>query len=229
MMTTCMGHVLAGLVPGPGPTLPAVSDANGRVVVIGSLNLDRRLELERLPSPGETVTARAASTGPGGKGLNQAVAAARAGARVELLGCVGDDEAGRELLALARIDGIGLDGVAVIDDRGDRSGHGVGRRCGGEQHRRGGRGQRRVGPADGRGAGAARRLRARPVGHRAGAGRDLDGRDGSGLRRGPRGRCPHDPQPGAVPATGGRAPRGHLGARGQRARVRRGGRACRLR
>ncbi|MGZ4703553.1 MAG: ribokinase [Acidimicrobiales bacterium] len=110
-----------------------MSDEFGRVVVLGSLNLDRRLELERLPSPGETVAARDASTGPGGKGLNQAGAAARSGARVELVGCVGADDAGRELLALARRDGIGVDGVAVlegeatgqamvwVDDAGDNS------------------------------------------------------------------------------------------------------------
>jgi ribokinase len=89
-------------------------------VVLGSLNLDRRLELERLPRAGETVAARHASTGAGGKGLNQAVAAARSGARVELIGCVGDDDAGRELLALAHHEGIGVAGVAVLD--GEASG-----------------------------------------------------------------------------------------------------------
>jgi len=93
-----------------------VNDGNGRVVVVGSLNLDRRLELDRLPAAGETVAARRASIGPGGKGLNQAVAAARAGAQVELLACRGADEAGDRLEQLIRAEGIGTDGVVVLED-----------------------------------------------------------------------------------------------------------------
>ncbi|MGZ7015337.1 MAG: PfkB family carbohydrate kinase, partial [Acidimicrobiales bacterium] len=76
-----------------------MSDEFGRVVVLGSLNLDRRLELERLPSPGETVAARDASTGPGGKGLNQAVVAARAGARVRFCAPIGGEPETRLLRA----------------------------------------------------------------------------------------------------------------------------------
>ena len=57
--------------------------------VIGSLMIDRVLRVRVLPSPGETITARSAAVYPGGKGANQAVAAARCGARVRMLGRTG--------------------------------------------------------------------------------------------------------------------------------------------
>jgi ribokinase len=61
--------------------------------VIGSLMIDRVLRVPALPAPGETVTARSAAVHPGGKGANQAVAAARCGARVRMLGRTGSDGA----------------------------------------------------------------------------------------------------------------------------------------
>ena len=64
------------------------------VVVVGSANLDVVLEVHAIPRPGETVLARGRATGPGGKGTNQAVAAARCGAHTVLVGAVGDDAAG---------------------------------------------------------------------------------------------------------------------------------------
>ena len=64
------------------------------VVVVGSLNLDLVARAERLPGPGETVSGTTFAEVPGGKGLNQAVAAARAGASVAMIGAVGDDNAG---------------------------------------------------------------------------------------------------------------------------------------
>ena len=64
------------------------------VVVLGSANLDVVLDVRDLPRPGETVLARGRTTGPGGKGCNQAVAAARCGARTVFVGAVGDDDAG---------------------------------------------------------------------------------------------------------------------------------------
>src|SRR6201987_5588698 len=63
-----------------------------RLTVVGSINLDLVVQAERLPRPGETVSGARFSRVPGGKGANQAVAAARLGARVRMVGCVGRDE-----------------------------------------------------------------------------------------------------------------------------------------
>ena len=62
------------------------------VVVLGSVNADLVLRCPQLPLPGQTVHGRDFRTLPGGKGANQAVAAARLGASVSFIGCVGDDE-----------------------------------------------------------------------------------------------------------------------------------------
>jgi len=72
------------------------------VVVVGSLNRDFLIEVQARPLPGETVTGAKVTIAPGGKGANQAAAAARAGARVSLIGRVGDDVAGHELVASLR-------------------------------------------------------------------------------------------------------------------------------
>lgn len=76
------------------------------VVVVGSLNLDLVARAPRIPGPGETVQGTHYSELPGGKGLNQAVAAARAGARVAMVGAVGDDAAGSTLREVACADGV---------------------------------------------------------------------------------------------------------------------------
>lgn len=68
----------------------------------------------RRPDPGETVFGHGYRTEPGGKGLNQAVAAARAGARVEFIGAVGNDDHGRRLLAALSAEGIGVSGMGVV-------------------------------------------------------------------------------------------------------------------
>jgi ribokinase len=78
----------------------------GSVAVLGSLNMDLVVGIERFPRPGETIAGRGFETVPGGKGLNQAIAAARAGASVRMLGAVGRDAYGAELLALAVDEGI---------------------------------------------------------------------------------------------------------------------------
>ncbi|MFC7405788.1 ribokinase [Georgenia alba] len=84
------------------------------VCVVGSLNLDRVAHLARLPTTGETLHAEGVALLPGGKGANQAVAAARLGGDVAMVGAVGEDEAGRTLLAAARADGVDVDGVARV-------------------------------------------------------------------------------------------------------------------
>jgi ribokinase len=85
------------------------------VCVIGSLNLDLVANVERLPGPGETVLGRDYQEHPGGKGANQAVAAARAGARTVMIGAVGDDDAGRRLRGVIEAEGIVADAIATVD------------------------------------------------------------------------------------------------------------------
>lgn len=82
-------------------------DAPLDVVVVGSANLDVVLTVARIPRPGETVLATSRTLGAGGKGANQAAAAARSGARTALLGALGDDDGGallREALTTAGVD-----------------------------------------------------------------------------------------------------------------------------
>lgn len=82
-----------------------------RLAVVGSINLDLVARAERLPRPGETVTGATFSRVPGGKGANQAVAAARLGARVAMIGAVGTDDLAEEALAGLRAAGVDLRGV----------------------------------------------------------------------------------------------------------------------
>lgn len=81
------------------------------VIVIGSINLDMITTVGRLPRPGETVRGDRFSTAPGGKGANQALAAARAGAAVRMVGAVGTDPFAIQALALLKQDGIDLSAV----------------------------------------------------------------------------------------------------------------------
>ena len=73
-----------------------------RLTVVGSINLDLVVQVGRLPRAGETVSGARFSRVPGGKGANQAVAAARLGAEVAMVGCVGHDEFAEPALALLR-------------------------------------------------------------------------------------------------------------------------------
>jgi ribokinase len=85
----------------------AVADPAPTIAVLGSLNMDLTVRTPRLPAAGETLTGTGFSTSPGGKGANQAIAAARAGGRVRMIGAVGADEFGSALVdALA---GAGVD------------------------------------------------------------------------------------------------------------------------
>jgi len=76
------------------------------ILVVGSLNMDLVLRVPRLPRPGETVLGEAYETHPGGKGANQAVAAARLGGRVRMLGRIGEDGFGRTLKASLAQEGV---------------------------------------------------------------------------------------------------------------------------
>lgn len=84
-----------------------------RLTVIGSINLDLVATGPRLPVAGETVTGATLARHPGGKGANQALAAARLGAEVVLIGRVGDDAMADEALALLRAGGVDLSGVVA--------------------------------------------------------------------------------------------------------------------
>jgi len=86
-----------------------------QLTVLGSLNMDISVTVPRLPAPGATVLGSAAVFTPGGKGANQAVAAARLGAAVRMVGCVGGDDFGRKLLASLREAGVDDAGVRVAD------------------------------------------------------------------------------------------------------------------
>ena len=85
------------------------------VVVFGSINLDLVTRVPRLPSPGETLIGSGFASYPGGKGANQALAAARAGAVVRMYGAVGRDAAASSALALLRAGNVDVAGVGAVD------------------------------------------------------------------------------------------------------------------
>ena len=84
-----------------------------RIVVLGSINMDLVASMRRMPTQGETVQGEAFYTASGGKGANQAVAVARLGAEVRMVGRVGDDDFGRTLLHGLNAEGVDVTGVAV--------------------------------------------------------------------------------------------------------------------
>lgn len=102
------------------------------MIVVGSLNADLVLRVRRVPRPGETVVAASLSRAQGGKGANQAAAAALLGARTRMIGRVGEDDAGREALRSLEARGVdcsevrtsaGLTGLAVVvvEDGGENA------------------------------------------------------------------------------------------------------------
>jgi ribokinase len=111
----------------------AIGPKSGRVVVVGSVNVDLVVSVERLPSPGETVVGGRFARHPGGKGGNQAIAAARLGATTHFVGAVGDDQFGTDARTALETGGVDLDGLItlpghatgvaliVVDERGENS------------------------------------------------------------------------------------------------------------
>src|SRR6476646_3316363 len=85
-----------------------------RVCVVGSVNADFTFTVDALPRPGQTVLASSLTSAPGGKGGNQAVAAARAGAAVRLIAALGTDSVAEQLRAHLRDNEVGLDGVVSL-------------------------------------------------------------------------------------------------------------------
>jgi ribokinase len=88
---------------------------SGRVLVVGSVNIDLVVATERLPAPGETVLGGTFSRFHGGKGGNQAVAAARLGAVVMIVAALGDDEFGTEARRALASDGVGTDVLVTLE------------------------------------------------------------------------------------------------------------------
>lgn len=97
--------------PGPAEEPPAHA-----ILVVGSVNRDYVCRVEAIPRAGETVLGGKLSLGSGGKGGNQAVAAAKLGVRTALVACVGSDHDGRALLDDLTDAGVDVDDVAAVDD-----------------------------------------------------------------------------------------------------------------
>jgi ribokinase len=87
-----------------------------RIAVVGSINADLVVRCARLPRPGETISARDVREVPGGKGANQAVAAARLGAEVKMIARLGDDAFGPRLQAGLAASGVNVDRVLTTAD-----------------------------------------------------------------------------------------------------------------
>ncbi len=103
----------ASTIPEHRPDGRTADDRRVDVCVVGSSNLDLVATAASLPAPGETVLGHAYAEHPGGKGLNQAIASARSGARTAFVSAVGDDEAGVRLLDVMHTNGIDATRVAI--------------------------------------------------------------------------------------------------------------------
>lgn len=104
----------AGSVSAEGVGASAVAVSSGRVIVLGSANVDAVTFVDAFPQPGETVLARDARTGLGGKGANQAVAASLTGASVEFAGAVGDDASGEFVREVLEANGVGTAALSAL-------------------------------------------------------------------------------------------------------------------
>lgn len=96
-------------------TAATASSPDGTIVVVGSVNVDLLAQVQRHPRPGETLHGTGGQMLPGGKGANQAVAAARLGARVAMVGAVGYDVQAEAALSALREAGVDLGHVAEIE------------------------------------------------------------------------------------------------------------------
>lgn len=94
-----------------------------KVVVVGSISMDLVVTSKVRPGAGETVLGDAFETVPGGKGANQAVAAARLGAEVHMVGCVGDDHYGNQLIQNLRNNGVSTEFVKPVTQIGTGTAH----------------------------------------------------------------------------------------------------------
>ena len=92
-----------------------------KVVILGSLNVDTILRIKRVPQPGETLQMNDRSSSAGGKGANQAVAAARAGAETSFIGQVGNDDAGKFMIESLKDDNVDTSGINVDTGSGTGS------------------------------------------------------------------------------------------------------------
>lgn len=89
---------------------------SNKITVVGSLNMDLVVTTPKVPVLGETVLGSGFMTAPGGKGANQAVAAARLGGDVTMIGCIGDDIFGRDLLSNLKISGVNTDAIEIKEN-----------------------------------------------------------------------------------------------------------------
>ncbi len=87
-----------------------------RIVVVGSSNTDMIIKVDHLPLPGETILGKGFHIVHGGKGANQAVAAARAGGQVTFICCIGDDSFGKKSLEFYRKEGIDINRIKIVRD-----------------------------------------------------------------------------------------------------------------
>lgn len=95
---------------------PDDSTQTPRIVVVGSINMDLVVRTAVMPSPGQTVMGHSLATIPGGKGANQAIAAVRCGAAVEIISRLGHDDFGQRLLMKLQTVGVNTNGVLVSEN-----------------------------------------------------------------------------------------------------------------
>ena len=98
-------------------TVHEILEYSPLILVVGGININLITSTDLIPEPGQTVTGNNLNITPGGKGANQAVGASRMGARVSLIGRIGDDQYGEQLLANLLAEGIDVRCVYKDSDR----------------------------------------------------------------------------------------------------------------